>query len=130
MRGVSRYDWTTVKEYFPEPESPTDRTESNRDRQGLVASKTIEQIGANKVILSNLTIKIDHDTTKTYFENEFLDPENLLKVEEVNTDKLVTKNLMVVTMSTQKDCADFKTKYEKKDFNEHKARITLMLGKS
>lgn len=128
--GGLRYDWTTVKEYFPEPESPTDRTESTRDRQGLVASKTIEQIGANKVILSNLTIKIDHDNTKRYFENEFLDPEDLLKVEEVNTDKLVTKNLMVVTMSTQKDCTDFKAKYEKKDFNEHKARITLMLGRS
>ena len=40
----------TAKEYFPQPGSPTDKSEAERDKQGLRASKTSEQIGTNKVI--------------------------------------------------------------------------------
>ena len=54
--GEIKYDWSIAKEYFPQPESPTDRSEARRNRLGLQPSKTIEQIGTSKVIMSNLNI--------------------------------------------------------------------------
>ena len=88
-----KYDWSIAKEYFPQPISPTDRTESNRDRQGLQASKTIEQIGTSKIILSNLTVNADLESTMTYFKNVFVKPEDLDKVGDIVTEKLISKNI-------------------------------------
>ena len=112
-----KYDWSIAKEYFPQPVSPTDRTETNRDRQGLHASKTIEQIGTAKIILSNLTLNGDLDSTITYFKNVFVKPEDNDKLGEIVTDKLVSKNILIVSLPSKKACSDFKEKYEKLDFN-------------
>ena len=123
-----KYDWTIAKEYFPEPVSPTDRTEVFRDRQGLQPSKTIEEIGTNKVLISNLTVNSDAESTLYYFKNVFVQPEDRSKVGEINTDKLTSKKIMIVSFDTKQDCSDFKTKYEKLDFNGKKPRISVMLG--
>ena len=126
--GELRYDWTIAKEYFPQPQSPTDRSETQRDRQGLKASKTIEQIGTNKVILSNLTVTADMATTKAYFKDTFVTADDKEKIVEVDAEKVVSKKLIIVTLRSKKECADFKDKYEKIDFNEQKPRISVMLG--
>ena len=89
--GEIKYDWSIAKEYFPQPESPTDRTETQRDRQGLKASKTIEEIGTKRVILSNLTVTADKDATEAYFRNTFLKAEDKHKIESVDSDKVVAK---------------------------------------
>ena len=31
-----KYDWSIVKEYYPEPQSPTDREEIRHNREGLI----------------------------------------------------------------------------------------------
>ena len=59
-----KYDWSIDKEYYPQPVSPTDRTQVQRDRQGLQPSKTIEQLGTSKVILSNLVVNADKESTE------------------------------------------------------------------
>ena len=80
-------------------------------------SKTIEQIETNKVIISNLTVNSDIDSTMAYFENNFLDPADKEKVGPVFTDKLISKSMLIVSLPSKQDCVRFKTKYEKKDFN-------------
>ena len=127
--GEIRYDWTIAKEYFPQPVSPTDRTEADRNRQGLKASKTIEQINKNKIIISNLKVTGDKEATKDYFEKEFLEPQDNLKVVEINADKVVDKKILIVTLSSKQDCDYFKETYEKKEFNKVKPRISVMLSK-
>ena len=127
--GEIRYDWTIAKEYFPQPVSPTDRTEADRNRQGLKASKTIEQINKNKIIISNLKVTGDKETTKDYFEKEFLEPQDNLKIIEINADKVVDKKILIVTLSSKQDCDYFKETYEKKEFNKVKPRISVMLSK-
>ena len=123
-----KYDWTIAKEYYPEPVSPTDRSESNRDRQGLKPSKTIEQIGTTKVIMSNLTVTADKETTEEYFKNAYVKPEDRDKVKEVFANKVVSKNILVVTLPSKEDCYEFKKTYEQIDFNGKKPRISVMLG--
>ena len=127
--GEIRYDWTIAKEYFPQPVSPTDRTEADHNRQGLKASKTIEQINKNKIIISNLKVTGDKETTKDYFEKEFLEPQDNLKIIEINADKVVDKKILIVTLSSKQDCDYFKETYEKKEFNKVKPRISVMLSK-
>ena len=126
----NKYDWTIAKEYFPQPVSPTDRGEADRDRRGLKPSKTIEQIETNKVIVSNLNVNADLESTMAYFENNFLEPADRDKVGVVVSDRLMTKNLLIVSLPNKQDCADFKNTYEKKDFNGKKPRISVMLGNS
>ena len=128
--GEEKFDWTIAKEYFPQPVSPTDRTEAERDRRGLKPSKTIEQIGTNKVILANLTVNADLDSTMAYFENNFIEPTDKDKVDQVDSSKLINKNMLIVSLSSKQECNLFKAKYEKKDFNGHKPRISVMLGNS
>ena len=126
--GDDKFDWTIAKEYFPQPVSPTDRTEAERDRRGLKPSKTIEQIGTNKVIVANLTVNADLESTMAYFENNFLEPADKDKVDKVDNTKLINKNMLVVSLPSKQECARFKATYEKKDFNGHKPRISVMLG--
>ena len=129
-QGDEKYDWTIAKEYFPQPVSPTDKGEADRDRRGLKPSKTIEQIETNKVIISNLTVNSDLESTMAYFENNFLEKGDKDKVGPVLTDKLMSKNMLIVTLPSKQDCVSFKTKYEKKDFNGKNPRIGVMLGNS
>ena len=128
--GEIRYDWTIAREYFPQPVSPTDRTEADRNRQGLKASKTIEQINTNKIIISNLKVTESKEATTEYFEKKFLEPQDNLKVVEINADKVVEKKLLIVTLLSKQDCEYFKETYEKKELNEQKPRISVMLGKN
>ena len=128
--GDIKYDWTIAKEYFPQPQSPTDRTEFQRDRQGLRPSKTIEEICTNKVILSNLVVTGTKEATLDYFENVFLEAADKPKLERVDASKVVTKNILIVTLSSKQECTRFKDTYEKKEFNEKKPRISVMLGKN
>ena len=123
-----KYDWSIAKEYYPQPVSPTDRTQVQRDRQGLQPSKTIEQLGTSKVILSNLVVNADKDSTEEYFRNVFVKTEDKGKVSKVIADKVVSKNILIVELESKKDCVDFKEKYEKLDFNGKKPRISVMLG--
>merc|ERR1711888_241799 len=106
--GDTKYDWTIVKEYFPQPVSPTDRSEADRVRIGLKPSKTIEEVGKNEVILSNLTVIADQQTTKAYFENVYLTEGDKDKVVCTDTDKVTTKKIMVVSLPSKQDCLNFK----------------------
>ena len=124
--GTIKYDWSIAKEYFPQPESPTDRGEANRNRLGLKPSKTIEQIGTSKVIMSNLNITGDNVATKEYFDKAFVKPEDLDKIVEVNVEKAVAKKLIIVTLHTKEDCTYFKTTYENKKFNGELPRVSVM----
>ena len=125
--GDIRYDWTIVKEYFPQPESPTDRTQAQRNRQGLKPSKTIEQLNTNKVILSNLKVKGNNDETKEYFKKEFIAVSDQDKLIEVDADKAASKNILIVTLASKQDCSNFKSTYEKKAFNGgENPRISIM----
>ena len=128
--GPDKFDWSIAKEYFPQPVSPTDKSEAERDRQGLKASKTIEQIGTNKVILSKLIVKDDLQLTMAYFKNNYLEPADRDRVSSYNTNKLLNKNILVVTLPSKQDCARFKEKYEKLEFNGQKPDISVMLGYS
>ena len=65
-----------------------------------------------------------------YFENVFVKPEDKDKLGEIVTDKLVSKNILIVSLPSKKACSDFKEKYEKLDFNGKKPRISVMLGSS
>ena len=47
----TKYDWTIVREYSPEPESPTPKSDTSRIRTGLIPSKTIEMVDKNYVSL-------------------------------------------------------------------------------
>ena len=128
--GDIRYDWTIVKEYFPQPESPTDRTQAQRDRLGLKPSKTIEQLNTNKVILSNLKVTGSNEETKEYFKKEFIADSDKDKVIEVDADKATSKNILVVTLASKQDCSYFKSTYEKKEFNGgENPRISVMFEK-
>ena len=125
----TKYDWTIVKEYYPEPESPTDRTETNRTREGLKPSKTIEQVDKNVVILSDLTVTADKVTTIGYFQNIYLTGGDREKVLYINADQLTSKRIMIITLIGRQECFDFKTKYEKLEFNGKNPRISVLLGK-
>ena len=126
--GPDKFDWSIAKEYFPQPVSPTDKTEAERDRQGLKVSKTIEQIGTNKVILSKLTVNADLQPTMAYFKNNYLEPSDRDKISTYNTNKLLDKNMLIVSLPSKQDCARFKEKYEKREFNGQKPDISVMLG--
>ena len=127
--GPTKFDWTIVKEYYPEPESPTDRTEATRTREGLTASKTIEMVEKNVVIMSDLTITADKVSTVAYFQNVYMADEDRGWVKHTNADKANTKQILVVTLHNRQECFDFKAKYEKIDFNGKKPRISVFFGK-
>ena len=124
--GTIKYDWSIAKEYFPQPESPTDRGEATRNRLGLKPSKTIEQIGTSKVIMSNLNITGDNVATKEYFDKAFIKPEDIDKIVEVNVEKASAKKLLIVTLHSKEDCLKFKTTYENKKFNGELPRVSVM----
>ena len=128
--GEIKFDWTIAREYFPQPESPTDRSESERDRRGFRPSKTIEQLETNKVFISNLNVLGNDDDTKEYFKNSFLTAKDKDKDIKVDAAKATTKKLLVVTLASPQDCSEFRKTYEKKEFNGHVPRISVMLGKS
>ena len=61
------------------------------------------------------------------FKNNYLDRD---KVSSYNTNKLLNKNILVVTLPSKQDCARFKEKYEKLEFYGQKPDISVMLGYS
>ena len=106
-----------MREYFPEPVNPTDRTFKQRSRLGLMPSKTIEQFGMNKIIMSNLVVTRSSEDTKEYFKNTFVEAPDQEKVIEVDAEKVTNKEVLVVTLRTKQECSIFKNKYEEKVFN-------------
>ena len=70
------------------------------------------------------------EATLDYFENVFLEAADKPKLERVDASKVVTKNILIVTLSSKQECTRFKDTYEKKEFNEKKPRISVMLGKN
>ena len=125
----TKYDWTIVKEYYPEPESPTDRSEANRSREGLIPSQTIEMVNINKVILSDLSVMTDKMTTMAYFQNVYLLGDDRKKVLFINGEQVMAKRLLIITLSNRQECFDFKAKYEKIEFNGKNPRVSVFLGK-
>ena len=116
-----------MREYFPEPVSPTYRTFKQRSRLGLMPSKTIEQFGMNKVILSNLVVTGSSEDTKEYFKNTFMEAADQEKVIEVDAEKVTDKKVLIVTLRTKEECSMFKNTYEDKKFNGEKPRISVLL---
>ena len=100
--GEQKSDWMIMKEFYPEPETPTDKGETNRTRVGFKATKPLEE----KKYLTN-----GDDT----------------KVLQVNTDK-IEKKLLIVTLTDRKTCFDFATKYKTVKFNDSEPRISVLLG--
>ena len=86
-----------------------------------------EQIKTNKVISFKLIVEEDLRLTMACFKNNYLDRD---KVSSYNTNKLLNKNILVVTLPSKQDCARFKEKYEKLKFHSQKPDISVMLGYS
>ena len=125
----NKYDWTIVKEYYPEPESPTDHGEAKRSREGLKPSKTIEMIGTKVVFFSDLTVKEDKTTTVNYFTDVFLTNGDKEKVVSTNAEQVMSKRFMKVKLKDRQFCHDFKLKYEKIPFNGKNPKVSVFLGK-
>ena len=70
--GENKFDWTIVKEYYPEPESPTPKNEIAKSRIGLKPSKTLEMIGKNYVFLSDINTDSNKELTEKYFLEVYL----------------------------------------------------------
>ena len=125
--GGLKYDWTIVKEYFPEPESPTDKGEASRTRVGLTATKPLQEADKNVIIFTNLVIKDDKDTTVDYFRRRYLTNGDDKKVVQVDGNKL-DKKMLVVTLTDRQACFDFDKKYRAIKFNDSEPRISVLLG--
>ena len=82
----NRFDWTIVKEYYPEPESPTAQNEVAKNRIGLKPSKTLEMIDRNYIFLSDLWKKESKEATLKYFTEVFVAEEDRPKVLEVDSE--------------------------------------------
>ena len=126
-QGEQKYDWIIMKEFYPEPEVPTDKGEVSRSRVGLTATKPLEDAEKNVVILSNLTITADKDPTETYFRDVYLTKGDDKKVVNVNTNKIGQK-ILIVTLIDRQACLDFATKYRTIKFNDSEPRISVLLG--
>ena len=125
--GDSKFDWTIVKEYFPEPESPTPKSDRSQIRTGLMPSKTIEMVGKNYVFLSDLTALEDDSKTLSYFKEVYLNKEDLDSIMEIDSDNMMTKRFLKIKLNDRKSCLDFKNKYEKAPFNGKSPRISVFL---
>ena len=126
-QGEQKYDWIIMKEFYPEPEVPTDKGEVTRSRVGLTATKPLEDAEKNVVILSNLTITADKDPTESYFRDVYLTKGDDKKVVNVNTNKIGQK-ILIVTLIDRQACLDFATKYRTIKFNDSEPRISVLLG--
>ena len=69
-----KYDWTIVKEYIPEPVSPSEN-EGVKTREGLLPSKTLEMVGKNFIFLSDISPKENKEATVKYFTETYLSNE-------------------------------------------------------
>ena len=125
----TKYDWTIAKEYYPEPESPTDHGEAKRSREGLKPSKTIEMVSKNFVFFSNLTIKEDQGNTVNYFLDTYLTQGDKDKVVAAHAEQVTSKYFMKVELLDRKACHKFKEKYEKLPFNGKTPKVAVFLGK-
>ena len=123
-----KYDWTIAKEYYPEPQSPTDHAEIKRNREGLFPSKTVEMVDKNFIFLSNLSVKESKDATVQYFKEVYLSKDDISKITEISADQIMEKNYMKVKLLNREHCHEFKKKYEKQPFNGNAPRVTVLLG--
>ena len=123
-----KFDWTIVKEYFPEPISPTDRQEISRNREGLRPSKTIEMVRKNFVFFSDLETKEDMDSTVRYFREVYLTDGDNEKVSTVDAEFVMSKHYMTVEVADRNMCKEFKLKYEKAPFNGKRPKVSVFLG--
>ena len=126
-QNEQKYDWIIMKEFYPEPEVPTDKGEVGRTRAGLTATKPLEEAEKNVVILSNLSINADKGPTETYFRNVYLTGGDDQKVIQVNTNKIDQK-ILIVTLTDRQACLDFAPKYRTIKFNNSEPRISVLLG--
>ena len=124
--GDLKYDWTIVKEFCPEPETPTDKAEAHRTRVGLSVTQPLLAAEKNVVILSNLVIKEEQDIM-AYFKTEFVQPVDQHLVSQVNAEK-ITKQMLIVTLPDRQACQDFCTKYKTIKFNGSEPRMSVLLG--
>ena len=124
-----KYDWTIAKEYYPEPESPTDRSEARRTRQDLRPSKTIEMVSKNFLFLSNLTIMENKENTVKYFRDTYILHEDRDKVVETDGEQVMTKHFLKVELIDRQSCHEFREKYKKMPFNGKVPDISVFLGK-
>ena len=123
-----KYDWSIVKEYYPEPQSPTDREEIRRNREGLIPSKTIEMVKKNYIFFSDLTVKENTEETIKYFKEVYLTNGDDGKVIDVDGEFVMTKHYMTVELADRNACKEFKIKYEKLPFNGKLPRVSVFLG--
>ena len=123
-----KYDWTIVKEYIPEPVSPTEK-ENVKSREGLLPSKTLEMVGKNFIFFSDLCPKENKEATVKYFSETYLSNEDKEKVVDIDAENVMAKRYIRVKMSERQSCHDFKTKYEKFPFNSKSPKISVFLGK-
>ena len=124
----NRFDWTIVKEYYPEPESPTAQNEVAKNRIGLKPSKTLEMIDRNYIFLSDLWKKESKEETLKYFTEVFVAEEDRPKVLEVDSEFLMEKDYLKVKLVDRDACHYFKTKYESQLFNGKSPRISVFLN--
>ena len=124
-----KYDWTIAKEYYPEPESPTDRSEARRAGQDLRPSKTIEMVSKNFLFFSNLTLMENKENTVKYFRDTYILHEDRDKVVETDGEQVMTKHFLKVELRDRQSCHEFKEKYKKMPFNGKVPEISVFLGK-
>ena len=128
-----KYDWTIAKEYYPEPQSPTehasgDQAEAKRSREGLFPSKTLEMINKNFIFFSDLTVKENKETTVKYLQEVYLNQEDKTKIVEISVDQIMEKHFVKMKLSKREYCQELKKKYEKQPFNGGLPKVTVLLG--
>ena len=124
-----KYDWTIAKEYYPEPESPTDHSEARRNRQGLKPSKTLEMVSKNFVFFYNLSVKDSKEDTVKYFMEVYLDQQDRDMVVETDNTQVMEKYFMKVELSDRQHCYKFRDTYEKRPFNGKAPKVSVFLDK-
>ena len=124
-----KYDWTIAKEYYPEPESPTDYSEARRTRQNLRPSKTLEMVSKNFVFFFNLSVKDNTENSIKYFRDTYVLHGDRDKVVSTDGEQVMAKHFLKVEMLDRQSCHKFKDKYTTMPFNGKVPEISVFLGK-
>ena len=125
--GKPKGDWIEMKEFYPPPEMPGDKNETNRSRAGLTGTtKPLTAEEQNVGIFSNLIFKADKTQSEEYFTQVYLTNGDNQKVTKVQCN--MDKKVLVASLIDMQACKDFASKYITIPFNDSNPRVAVMLG--
>ena len=125
--GTPKGDWIEMKDFYPPPETPTDKNETARSRQGLTGTtKPLTPEEQNVLIFYDLVIKADKNQTEDYFSKTYLTNDDIKKVVKVQAN--LDRKVLVVSLTDMQSCKDFVSKYVSIPFNDSNPKVSIMLG--